>query len=985
MSKKTTCLISFVVVLSLASVTSANLVAHWRFDEGSGNTVTDSSGNDYHGAIFDALQWVPGLLGGALDFSGGGYVAIRRMNYAGNDYAEVSVCAWIRTSTGSGQYIASFDRNEYWRLSVSTEAAGTGQIGWHVMTDAGQNDYGSVSRVDDGQWHHVCGVFDNGTSTIYIDGEPEPSKSMGQTFGRGTPRFGFMGANSEATEFNGGRGGGSGVAGDVDDLRIYDHALTQEEIKQAMKGLPPGVATNPSPEDEATDVPRDVVLSWKPGEFAPPINGHTVYFSESFNDVNDGIGGVTQDANSYAPAQRLDLGTTYYWRVDEVNGPPDYTIHQGEIWQFAAEPVAYPIENITATASSQSPNKGPENTVNDSGLDDSGLLHGKDADDNMWLSGMIGVQPTWIEYEFDKVYKLHQMWVWNSNDSLELMLGFGLKDVTIEYSTNGSDYMTLGTTHQFARAPGMPDYAHNTTIDFGDLTVKYVRLTANSNWGGILPQYGLSEVRFFYIPIRAREPNPDSGATDVDLDATLGFRAGREAVTHDVYFSSDEQAVIDGTALVATVAEPSYDLSSLDLAQTYYWKINEVNMAGTSTMLDGDVWNFTTQEYLVVDDFESYNDLDPADLNSNRIFLTWIDGFGIPANGALVGYDTAPFAERTIVHSGEQSMPLSYSNTGGAAYSEAELTLSPAQNWTASGVVTLAVHFHGTDGNTGQLYVKINGTKVLYDGQAGNLAQAGWQAWNIDLASSGASLQNVTKMSVGIDGNGASGTLYFDDIGLYARGREFITPSAPDDTRLIGHWKFDGDTQDSSGRGNHGTAGVTPPTFVTGKVGSNAMDFRGPDYVVIDGVVDDITSTDITLSAWVKTTQSNEGELFAANDSSSGHPLMLGIQTGNPYVNDGSDTQFGPAVNDDQWHLLTYVRSGSTGYVYVDGFLRGTYSAGFSLGSVTRWSIGQEWDNATPSNFYTGAVDDARFYNYTLSDAEVAWLAGKTEPFDKPF
>jgi hypothetical protein len=86
--------------------------------------------------------------------------------------------------------------------------------------------------------------------------------------------------------------------------------------------------------------------------------------------------------------------------------------------------------------------------------------------------------------------------------------------------------------------------------------------------------------------------------------------------------------------------------------------------------------------------------------------------------------------------------------------------------------------------------------------------------------------------------------------------------------------------------------------------------------------------------------------------------------------------------------MLTYVRSGNTGYIYVDGLQRGTYSSGFSLDTVTRWSIGQEWDapgTISPSNFYSGAVDDARFYNYALSDAEVAWLTGRTEPFDKPF
>jgi hypothetical protein len=176
-----------------------------------------------------------------------------------------------------------------------------------------------------------------------------------------------------------------------------------------------------------------------------------------------------------------------------------------------------------------------------------------------------------------------------------------------------------------------------------------------------------------------------------------------------------------------------------------------------------------------VDDFESYNDLDPGDPASKRIFNVWIDGFQVPTNGSLVGYENPPFCEQTIVYGGKQSMPFFYNNTGGAAFSEAELTLSPAQDWTAAQVRTLAVYFHGTAGNTGQMYVKINGTKVAYDGNAGNLALSSWQVWSIDLASVGAGLQSVTKLAIGIDGNGASGTLYVDDIGLYALAAALVT------------------------------------------------------------------------------------------------------------------------------------------------------------------------------------------------------------------
>ncbi|GAG39854.1 unnamed protein product, partial [marine sediment metagenome] len=250
------------------------------------------------------------------------------------------------------------------------------------------------------------------------------------------------------------------------------------------------------------------------------------------------------------------------------------------------------------------------------------------------------------------------------------------------------------------------------------------------------PLFGLSEVRFFSIPVFAREPQPESEATDVSIgtidepvDVTLGWRAGRDAVTHDVYLSTDEQAVIDGNAPFTTVAETSYGPLSLDLGTTYYWKINEVNEAETPTTWQSEIWNFTTPEYFVVDDFEDYNDWPP-----DEIFNAWIDGYYDPANGALVSNAAPPWAETAIVRGGEQAMPLFYSNTGGATYSEGERTFAVPQDWAKAGVKTLALYFYGTGGNTGQLYVEVNDTKVPYDGDASNLARAGWQAWNIDMA-----------------------------------------------------------------------------------------------------------------------------------------------------------------------------------------------------------------------------------------------------------
>jgi hypothetical protein len=280
----------------------------------------------------------------------------------------------------------------------------------------------------------------------------------------------------------------------------------------------------------------------------------------------------------------------------------------------------------------------------------------------MWLGAGDGVDPVWIQFEFDRVYKMHELWVWNYNIQFEPVLGFGVKDATVEYSVDGTEWVVLGDA-EFAQAAATAAYAHNTAVDLGGIMAKYIRLTVNSGFG-VLGQFGLSEVRFFQIPASAREPQPADGDTGVDPDTLLGWRAGRGAVTHDVSFGTDAGAL----AVVDTVNDTAYDPGALDLGTTYYWKIDEVNEAAVPAKVEGDVWSFATQEYFVIDDFESYNDDD------NTIFDTWLDGF-VNETGSTVGYFQAPFAEQTIVNSGGQSMPLEYANNVAPFYSEAEYDL----------------------------------------------------------------------------------------------------------------------------------------------------------------------------------------------------------------------------------------------------------------------------------------------------------------------
>ncbi len=77
-------------------------------------------------------------------------------------------------------------------------------------------------------------------------------------------------------------------------------------------------------------------------------------------------------------------------------------------------------------------------------------------------------------------------------------------------------------------------------------------------------------------------------------------------------------------------------------------------------------------------------------------------------------------------------MPLRYDNSK-FAFSEATRTFDSAQNWTAHGIKSVSLWFRGATGNTGTLYLKLNNTKVAYDGPATDIGIAGWHKWNIVL------------------------------------------------------------------------------------------------------------------------------------------------------------------------------------------------------------------------------------------------------------
>jgi hypothetical protein len=247
-----------------------------------------------------------------------------------------------------------------------------------------------------------------------------------------------------------------------------------------------------------------------------------------------------------------------------------------------------------------------------------------------------------------------------------------------------------------------------------------------------------------------------------------------------VYFGTDQDAVKNADRSspeykgAKGLGDEGYDPGALAWDTTYYWRVDEVNDTNPDSPWPGTVWSFSTGDFLLVEDFEDYNDYPP-----DEIWNTWIDGFGTTTNGSTAGYpdpvfvDGEHYVETVVVHGGDQTMPLFYDNN--LKYSEVTATLVYPTDWTAEGVGNLSLWIRGeSDNAVEQLYVGVNGAAVYNDDPA-VVQTTIWTEWIIPLqafADQGIDLTNVSTVSIGLgDKNnvavGGSGVIYVDDIRLY--------------------------------------------------------------------------------------------------------------------------------------------------------------------------------------------------------------------------
>ncbi len=308
-------------------VAGPNLVGWWKLDESSGTTAVDSSGNGNDGTVRGNPLWVEGKLGGALELDGAGDYVDCGTSAVFNIQDEITIAGWIKVAAFNvaWQAIIAKGDNTY-RLS----SIGSDDFLHFGLTGTNPGSINGVLDVTDDQWHHVAGVYNGAEARIYVDGVLDSNATCTGQIRTSSSNL-CIGENAGLSRY---------LDGLIDDARLYNKALTQDEIKQVM-AVDTTKAVKPTPATASiTDVEKAVPLSWSPGSKAAK---HDVYIGSDAFDVenasvpdNTGIYHGRHDANSYTPPEGINFGQTYYWRIDEVNN--DGSTSKGRIWSFTVLP-----------------------------------------------------------------------------------------------------------------------------------------------------------------------------------------------------------------------------------------------------------------------------------------------------------------------------------------------------------------------------------------------------------------------------------------------------------------------------------------------------------------------------------------------------------------------------------------------------------------------------------------------------------------------
>jgi hypothetical protein len=885
--RRTHVLLAFTVLLATAVCVQAqdpDLLGWWKFDDGTGTTAVDSSGNGNNGTFVGDPEWVAGKFGSGLLFDGQGG---ERVSLGGLDVPSgaMTITAWFKANNldtpGNDPRMVSkafggAGNDHIWMLS-SSRISNEKFLRFRLKTNDGQDTSEiKAGSFEVGEWIHGAVWWDGTDMKVYKNGAEVGNMAKGGTSVALDPAvqaaIGNQPIGAENRPFD----------GTIDDVRIYARALTETELAQVIAGPPAPLAAGPTPGDGVTLEQNWTSLGWQPGTWAV---SHDIYFGTSYEDVEQGaegtfVGNVTTNLQvvgfpGFPAPEGLQPGVTYYWRIDEINPDNSESPWKGIVWSFTLPPKApynpLPADTmkfvetdaeltwtakwgaalfgvyfgtdqaVVESATGAAPNG--KNTFDPGPLELETTYYWRvdSFDGAIWTTGNVwsftttrpggglvgeyahtsGGAPNPPESPFQNILLtridpvIDFQWgggspepdIINDNDFAVRWTGELEVPLTGKYTfkattddgvllwVNGVEMGDSWRTQSLEEQSGIINLVAG---EFASIKMLYFAAGGNAQaelrWAHdripleIIPAAALSP------PIRAGLPNPLSQAVDVTQSPTLEWTAGGQAAQHDVYFGADSAAVAAADTSTADIyqlrqAETSFAPAKLAWDTTYYWRIDEVNDLNPDSPWKGSVWSFTTADFLIVDDFESYDAYD------TQIWWSWKDGLGFAAHddeaafggngtGSAVGDETTvSFTEEGNRHGGAQAMPFFYDNNkqGFAKYSEAELTLATTRDWTEEGVTELSLWFHGDPANAAdRLYVAVSNvtgaTVVVYHDDPSAAQMNAWTEWVIPLqtlADQGIDLTNVDEIALGLGtrGNmtapGGAGKMLFDDIRLY--------------------------------------------------------------------------------------------------------------------------------------------------------------------------------------------------------------------------
>ena len=654
MCRKLVFLISFVFVLGLATTVAEaadpDLIAWWTCDEGAGNVVGDASGNGHDGTFVNGdPAWVEGIRGSAVQLTGPTLIEIPPLNVV---LTEATMAGWIKPNGSQPD----------WSSIIMTRGLATGfnvlgyQLAYHWNDTSDSWGYRGGDMITEDDWTFVAVTIEPDKATFYVNGVAGSVNQI--THGS---------SNWDSNVYLGGDGGDDWIArrmdGALDDVSLYSRALTAEEIMIIMEGIGDyPIAGGPDPADGALHADTWITLSWKAGDFAV---SHDVYMGENFDEVNNGTGdtfrGNQEDAYyvagfpGFAYPDGLVNGTTYYWRIDEVNEAEPNSPWKGDVWSFSIPP---------KSAYSPNPAEGAEFVDLNVKL--------------TWTAGF-GAKLHYVIFgeDFDEV----------SNATM------GVPNGTTEY-TPGS--LKLAKTYYWRI-----DEFDGVETHKGDVW-SFTTLGAVS---GPNPSDGAVDIKPSVV-LRW-----DAGAVAASHEVYFGTDADavKNATTASPEYKGPkalgEESYDPGKLIFDTTY--FWRIDEVNDSPDSPWAGNVWSFSTGDFFVIDDFEDYDAGDNQIW--FAWHDGLGAG--------AQGVPGY-VPGNGtgAAVGDETtASYTEETIVHGGSQSMPLSYDNNkqGFSKYSEAEHTLTGQRDWTEAGVANLSLWFRGNPASVGSFVEGPVGTYTM--------------------------------------------------------------------------------------------------------------------------------------------------------------------------------------------------------------------------------------------------------------------------------